>query len=228
MVSIRDVALRAGVSPSTVSRTFRTPDLLTEETQRRVLDAARQVGYRPRVSGSAALAALPDMARASVKRQRHISEAATDSIGFLFFARGPQDFVTSHTFYAPVLAGAQAEAAACGMNFLLHTVDFTAVDAPLPRMIVERSVGGLLLVGAVDRAIVDKFAVYIPNVVLVDNLDELGAYESVVSDGFGGGVAAARHLIALGHRRIGFVATQRGVPTFQDRQRGYWCGLLEA
>jgi DNA-binding LacI/PurR family transcriptional regulator len=192
---------------------------LTEETQRRVLDAAQQVGYLPRV---------PEVARVSLKRKRHIPEAAADSIGFLFFARGPKDFVTSHTFYAPVLAGAQAEASTCGMNFLLHTVDFTAVDAPLPRMIVERAVGGLLLVGAVDRAIVDKFAVYIPKVVLVDNLDELGAYESVVSDGFGGGLTATRHLVALGHKRIGFIATRRGVPTFQDRQRGYWCGLLEA
>lgn len=219
MVNIRDVAQKAGVSPSTAARTFREPDLLTEQTQRRVLDAARQVGYLPRVQ---------NITRASTKNKRAVSETVTDSIGFLFFARGPKDFVTSHTFYAPVLGGAQAEAAACGMNFLLHTVDFTAVDAPLPRMIVERTVGGLLLVGAVNRAIVEKFAVYIPKVVLVDNLDELGSYESVVSDGFGGGLAATRHLIELGHRRIGFVATQRGVPTFQDRQRGYWCGLLEA
>lgn len=219
MPSIRDVALRARVSPSTVSRTFRTPELLTDQMKRRVLDAAKQVGYIPK---------LPIIAQSSAQRKRHVSETAADSIGFLFFARGSQDFVTSHTFYAPVLAGAQAEAAACGMNFLLHTVDFTAVDAPLPRMIVERTVGGILLVGAVNRTIVDKFAVYIPKVVLVDNLDELGAYESVVSDGFGGGLKATRHLIELGHRRIGFIATRRGVPTFQDRQRGYWCGLLEA
>lgn len=219
MASIRDVALKARVSPSTVSRTFRTPDMLTEQMQRRVLDAARQVGYIPRSVEGVQVAA---------QRKRHVSDAAADSIGFLFFARGTEDFVTSHTFYAPVLAGAQAEAAACGMNFLLHTVDFTAVDPPLPRMIVERTVGGLLLVGAVDRSIVDKFAVYIPKVVLVDNLDEPGGYESVVSDGFGGGLAATRYLISLGHRRIGFISTRRGVPTFQDRQRGYWCGLLEA
>lgn len=47
MSTIRDVAVLAGVSVSTVSRVYTQPDLFREETRRRVHDAARQLNYSP-------------------------------------------------------------------------------------------------------------------------------------------------------------------------------------
>jgi Transcriptional regulators len=218
MASIRDVARKAGVSPTTVSRTFRTPDLLTADTQHRVLDAARQLGYRPRETASD-----------TGQQRRPASRLSPDnSIGFLFFANLPQQLSSPHLFYAPVLAGAQKEAAERGLHLLVHTTDMTESDAPPPLMAVERVVNGMLLVGAVESQIVDKFAQHVPHVVLVDNRDERGIYESVISDGFGGGLAATRYLLERGHRRISFVSARGGVSTFQDRLRGYWCALMEA
>jgi LacI family transcriptional regulator len=45
--SIRDVALRAGVSPSTVSKALNGAPHVTAETRARVLEAATVLGYRP-------------------------------------------------------------------------------------------------------------------------------------------------------------------------------------
>ena len=45
-VTIRDVAALAGVSPSTVSRTYRNNPSISEETKERVRRAARQLGYQ--------------------------------------------------------------------------------------------------------------------------------------------------------------------------------------
>ncbi|MEZ4658243.1 MAG: LacI family DNA-binding transcriptional regulator [Caldilineaceae bacterium] len=47
MSTIRDVAIKAGVHPSTVSRVFSGNAKISEETQTRVLDAAHKLGFHP-------------------------------------------------------------------------------------------------------------------------------------------------------------------------------------
>lgn len=218
MASIRDVALKAGVSPTTVSRTFRTPNLLTEETQHLVLQAAEQLGYSHR----------PAPVFTKRTRSAVAPRPVTKAIGFQFIADSPDVVLASNVFYAPMLAGAQAEANALGLHLLVHSTDTHTVAQELPRMVDERIIEGMLLVGTASRPILDRFANHVPKIILVDNWDETGAFESVISDGFGGGRAATQHLIELGHRRICFFTTRKNIPTFRDRMRGYWCALLEA
>lgn len=206
----------AGVSTATVSRTFSAPNLINAQTQERVLEAAKQLDYQPR-RGRVSVPAL----------NRRVGTAA-DAIGFQFFAAVPGDVLISNTFYAPVLAGAQAEASLLGMHLLLHTTDRRSMSQELPKMALDQAVGGMLLVGTADIGILTTFARHIPHIVLVDNRDETGAFESVISDGFGGAFASVQHLLALGHRRIGFFLSEPSVVTFQDRLRGYCCALWEA
>jgi LacI family transcriptional regulator len=98
----------------------------------------------------------------------------------------------------------------------------------MPRMIVEKAVTGMLLVGTADPLILNAFAQHVPKIVLVDNRDATGKYESVVSDGFGGAFAATKFLLELGHRRIAFFLSEPEVSTFRDRLHGYQCALMEA
>jgi DNA-binding LacI/PurR family transcriptional regulator len=215
MASITDVAKIAGVSTATVSRTFNTPALINAQTQKRVLEAARQLNYQPR---RARLPTVSDKTSASV----------LEYIGFQFFAAEPSDALLSNNFYASVLAGVQAEAAAFALHLLLHTTDRHSLSQEIPKMILHRAVGGILLVGTTDPAILATFAQHIPKIVLVDNRDETNMYESVISDGFGGAYAATRYLLELGHRHIGFFLGEPNVPTFQDRLHGYRCAQLDA
>src|SRR3982750_1751783 len=46
-MSIRDVAAQAGVSPATVSPVFTRPDTVAEDTRRRVIAVADELGYAP-------------------------------------------------------------------------------------------------------------------------------------------------------------------------------------
>ena len=219
MASIRDVAREAGVSPATVSRTFTSPGLINEQTQKRVLAVANQLNYFPprlRTPRAKSTTAIPRMS------QPH------NAIGFQFFAAEQNDTLGSNTFYAPVLAGAQAEAATLGLHLLVHTTDRHSLSREMPKMISEQAIGGMLLVGTADPAILCSFAERVPHIILVDNRDETCVHESVQSDGFGGMYAAASHLLKLGHRRIGFFLAESGVATFQDRLRGYVCALFEA
>ncbi|MBC8101301.1 MAG: LacI family DNA-binding transcriptional regulator [Cytophagales bacterium] len=220
MANIRDVARAAGVSPATVSRTFTTPDLINAQTQKRVIEIARQMNYRP--------PRLRTSKGSLVSKTVSATVSARDAIGFQFFSAVPGDTLGSNTFYGPVFAGAMEEASTLGLHLLVHTTSRHALSLEVPRMVQEQAIGGMLLVGTADPEILSTFAAHVPNIVLVDNRDEAGIYESVISDGFGGVYAATHYLLGLGHRRIGFFLSEPGITTFQDRLRGYLCALYEA
>ncbi|HVK06731.1 MAG TPA: LacI family DNA-binding transcriptional regulator [Armatimonadaceae bacterium] len=226
MASIRDVAKEAGVSPATVSRTFTSPGLINEDTQKRVLDAARRLDYMPPRLRSSRVPTFRGKSYGPAPSPD--GDIRRDAIGFQFFAADSSDSVFSNNFYSPVLAGAQDEAAALGLHVLVHTTDRHRVAQEIPRMILEQAVGGLLLVGAADRGALELFARHVSDIVLVDNLDNVEPFESVVSDGFGGAHAATRYLLGLGHRRIAFYLAEDDVNTFRERRRGWLCAMAEA
>jgi LacI family transcriptional regulator len=64
--------------------------------------------------------------------------------------------------------------------------------------------------------------------VLIDAQDRGGAHPSVVPDEVGGAEVAVRHLVAAGHRRIGFVTNDDDVPATHGRLEGYRTVLAEA
>ncbi|BDI31618.1 LacI family transcriptional regulator [Capsulimonas corticalis] len=214
MSSINEVARQAGVSPATVSRTFRTPELLSHQTRRRVLHAAAELNYQPR--------------QRVVKADAEPMGAETaESLGFLFFA-SDQDGTHVNDFYSPVMMGAQAEAGRLGRHLILRTTSRFEAPPEMPKMFREQSVAGMLLVGAALPDILAAYDSHLPPSVLVDNRDTSGRHDCILSDGFGGMLAATQHLLDLGHRRIAFIQDEPTAPSFRDRQRGYLCALWEA
>lgn len=220
MASIREVAQQAGVSPATVSRAFATPEMINEQTHQRILEVARRLNYRP-----------PRLreGRPAIGFSRGTTPLP-NAIGFQFFSatNEPGDTLGANTFYAPVLSGAQAEASALGLHLLVHSTNRHALSQGIPRMVQEQAIGGLLLVGTADPEVVQALALHVRHIVLVDNRDDNGSFECVLSDGIGGAYAATRHLLDLGHRRIAFLQEGSGVSSFQDRVRGFVCALFEA
>jgi len=216
MHSIREVAKQAGVSTATVSRAFNTPELISVHTHKRVLEAADLLGYRPlRARGRKAVGGA--------------SPAAGESfIGFQFFGASASDPLQANAFYAPVLAGAQVEAAAQGMHLLAHTTDRHQLTQELPKMIREQTVAGMLLVGTADPEILSVFLERVPQIVLVDHRDPTGRHDCVLTNGLAGAMDATHYLFALGHRRIAFLRDDPYVPSFQDRLRGFVCAHFEA
>ena len=217
MNSIREVAKQAGVSTATVSRAFNTPDLISEQTHKRVLEAADLLNYRP----------------LRMKSRKAVPEAFSSSvgesfIGFQFFSASALDPLQANAFYAPVLAGAQAEAAAQGMHLLVHSTDRHQLTQELPKMIREQTVAGMLLVGTADPEILSVFLERVPQIVLVDHRDPTGKHDSILSNGLAGGIEATNYLFQLGHRRIAFLQDAPHVPSFLDRLRGYVCAHFEA
>jgi LacI family transcriptional regulator len=180
--TIADVARRAGVSTATVSRVLSGVGRARPETHARVQAAARDLGYRP-----------SDVAR-SLKRR------STLTLGLI---------VTNiENPYFPQLVRAVEDAAnAEGYAILLCNADDDPErESSYLDFLVDRRVDGIIVaastIGSRQRAWLANAPL---PVVLVNTSGSSADLPTVVSDNRGGGLAAARHLLELGHRQFGYL-----------------------
>ena len=186
-----DVARRAGVSQSTVSLVFsgKAPGRISARTEEAVRAAAEELGYRPNVAA------------------RALKTGAARTVALVV----PD---ITNPFFGGLLRGAQTAARAAGYAVALidtnNDRDWGAASAEALR---AGPADGLLLV-EVDPP--PRAAGSEPIVVIES---ESRGHPSVRLDVARGTEAAVRHLLELGHRRIGHVASVHDRPTFRLRRR---------
>jgi LacI family repressor for deo operon, udp, cdd, tsx, nupC, and nupG len=195
--TIYDVAREAGVAPSTVSRTFSRPGRVNAETAERVRAVATGLGYRTN----------PPARALSTGRSSMVALVIPD---------------VTNPVYFDITRGAEDAAAAAGYTLLL--ADFRE-SGRLEREAIDRAVPaveGLVLGGPriPDSAIL-MAAKQRPTVVLNR---VVGGLPSVVTDNRRGMRQAARHLGALGHDTVAYLAGPEA--SWADGMR--WCSLREA
>jgi LacI family gluconate utilization system Gnt-I transcriptional repressor len=179
---MEDVAREAGVSPATVSRVFNTPDLVLPETRRDVLAAARRLNYvRDLTAGSLAGRRSRIVGAIVPVVTTAIFSDALDGLGSVLAARGYQ-LLLGQSWYDPAREAALAE------TFLGRKVDGLVVTGRVPpgRMRDRLRRGGIPVVETWDLA-----GPAIDMAVGFSNKEAAAA--------------AAAHLVARGHRRLGFV-----------------------
>jgi LacI family transcriptional regulator len=199
-VTLRDVAVRAGVHPATASRALNpeTRILVSEDTARRVLDAAAALGYRPN-----------PVARSLRTRRSH-------TVGVLI----PD---LNNPLFPPIVRGLEDRLATAGYVALIGNTDS---DDERERMVFEqmraRHVDGLVVATARLRhpLLAEAARAEMP-VVLINRLAQDYSFPSVSVDNERGVRMAVAHLSALGHRRIAHIAGPQEMSTGLSRYRGY-------
>lgn len=203
-VTIHDVAAAAGVSKSTVSRILdeRLPRS-ESETAKRVRQVAAELGY------------MRDVAAASLRRGN------TMTIGVVV----PR---LTDTVMAMLY---EAVAHACmrvGQFAIVATTDDEPeADRAAAQLLLQRGVDGLILTTARDG---DDFPQTLAarGVPVVLALRTDGRTPSSVADDRLGGYLATRHLLDLGHRRIGLIAGPAYASSSAGRVAGYREAMAEA
>jgi len=198
-VSLADVARRAKVDPSTASRALAggTGHRMREETRRRVVDAARALGYRPNL-----------MARA-------LRTARSCSLGIVV----PQ---LDNPVYGQMIMGAEAAARERGYALLIvHVRQAESGIQAIERLARMNRVDGVLVSSLDDEATLAPALkrAGIPSVVL--NRRAAGVANCVLLDTRKAAALAVRHLVQLGHRRIAHLAGLPGGAGAEDRLAGY-------
>lgn len=191
MVTLRDVARAAGVSPATASRALGNPDLVAVSTRERVLRTARELGYRANQAA------------------RALATGNSGMIGLVL----PD---IESPFFASIAKGVDARARELGSAVLIaDTEEDAALEFEIAARVQERVEGVILCSPRMSRANLEELAALGP-VVLVNR--EAGSLPSVSFDTPAGVRAALVLLHGLGHRSVGYVGGPRSAWSDAERR----------
>jgi DNA-binding LacI/PurR family transcriptional regulator len=209
MITMRDIAVRAGVSRSTVSFVLNDKhDAMgvNENTRRRVLQVADELGYRRN-----ALA-------------RSIVTGKFPVFGFLVWGS-----MLEFEVAARVMNGAMDEAEV--HNYTVQVMRlFRENDEEVIRRCVEMRPTGVMGIYAPTEILVhlrqEMSRFHIP-VMVLDSTIGLPGMSSIVSDDILGCHQAIEHLVSLGHRRIAFIGGSPETVAGSMRIQGYTRAMEE-
>lgn len=181
-ITMRDVAREVGVSQMTVSAVLGGKSVqarISETTQVRVLEIAREMGYQPNAIA------------------RSLRRRSTNVIGF-YSGYGYLD--THNAFLAEIISGLQQGCEQHRKDLLLHGVYRGASVEDIYTELMDGRIDGLVLNAGPNDPLADRLAAsQLPVVALVDAIPTL---PSVVAADAEGSAYLAAHLAEQGHRRV--------------------------
>lgn len=208
-VTIRDVARRVGVSPSTVSRVIAKSSLISEETQTVVRQAMKELGYFPNAMA------------------RSLANAKTRTIAVVMPRSAELAF--QNPFFPEVIRGIGSKTSEQRYDLLLLT-PVTAEDEyrETMRVVKEHRVDGVIfLYSRTDHHIIKELVeLGVPQVVIGRPLGDLPV-SWVDNNNIEASRQVTNELIRLGHRVIGFISGSLDFVVSLDRLEGYRRALIE-
>jgi LacI family transcriptional regulator len=206
-VTLRDVARRAGVHPATASRALNpeTRLLVSDDTARRITEAAAALGYRPNA-----------VARSLRTRRSH-------TIGVLI----PD---LNNPLFPPMVRGLEDRLAADGYVALIGNTDGRPErERQAFEQMRARHVDGFAVATAHRHSpLLAAAAAEGLNVVLMNRVADGTGFPSVSADNELGARLAVAHLLAAGHRRIAALAGPQCLSTGQRRHQGFQAAMAAA
>lgn len=177
--TIKDVALRAGVTVTTVSRVMNNKGYISAETRRKVADAIRDLDYAP-----------SEVARSLLRRSSNL-------IGLIVPA-------VNHPFFGELTFHIEQYAYAAGYKVLLCDSRLDATkEREYIQMLKRHKVDGILM-GSHTLDVSEYLNLAMPIVTIDRKIDD--RIPSVSSDNRAGGRMATRRLISRGCRKLAMVS----------------------
>jgi LacI family transcriptional regulator len=196
---MKEVAAVAGVSLSTVSRVVNGEEVRADLAAR-VQDAVEMLGYRR------------DHTASTLRRADRMSA----TIGLIIDDVG-------NPFFSVIHRGVEEVAREHGVIVFVGSSDEDAErEHELADAFGARGVDGLILVpSGTDQSYLQRERRAGVGIVFVDRPPRLIDADAVLSDNAAGARLAVAHLVAAGHRRIGFLGDRPEIYTAAERLRGY-------
>ena len=208
-VTIKDLSKTLGVSRSTISKALNDRPDVSPDTKARILRAVHDLGYQP------------SAAARNLRRQR------TNKIGLV--VTYPIHRVSD--FLAELIPGMATVAEDAEYNLILYT-SMVGSGERIKNLCRSREVDGIVIAWpprmsetvALSQLLADEDMphIFLPRRVPHDDISYVAA------DHVQGARLLTQHLIALGHRRIGFEQLPEVYETDHDRHAGYAQALEEA
>lgn len=202
-VTIKDVALLAGVSPSTVSRTCKDNPSISNETKEKVRRAMAELGYEPNFPAASSSQEIRTLGIILPPSEKEVYENAF----YLEAIRGISSFCNQHQYTTTIITGKNEDE-------LLSVIQSMTKEGRVDGFIMlysrmDDSIFNYLYNEGILYVLVGKASQYANQVVYVDNDNLLAGKE------------ATEYLIQLGHRDIAFIGKNYNMLYTKDRMAGY-------
>lgn len=206
-VSQSELASMAGVSRATVSRALAGNPAISGEVVTRIASLARKFDYRP----SAA-------ARSFVTQVNNVMGMVVCNRNF------------DQPIYSALMSGVEYWVRQKGLKLQVSRCDATSFGKidHLPPIFGDDGVDGVVLTGDVPGALLERLSKWQMPFVLLGSQAGLRGVNQVSGDARQGGELMARHLVGLGHRKIGIVVGPRSRLLHQQYFDGFCSVLREA
>src|SRR6056297_1563504 len=202
MVTMQDIAAKAGVSTTTVSRVLNTKNSaipISKDTRARVVKIAREMGYSPNMYAKTL----------RTKRSMLLGLVVWDLTDF---------------FFSDIIRGIENTLHSSEYNFLLNSAE---ADEERERICLEKMrdlhVDGILLVGGtVDsvRHYIDNLGIGKSSVVLIGTAVGGEDINSVTVDNYTGGYIGMEYLLNLGRKRYIYLSGAQKTTDMERRLMG--------
>ena len=180
---MQDVAVRAGVSVTTVSHVLNGTRAVAQATRERVLAAAHELNYYKNSSA------------------RLLARGRSDCYGLLI-----SDI--ENPFFPELIKSFEIACLESGMEVLLATTNYDTAQArkAVGRMIESKVSGVAVMTSQLDRELIEELVTNGTPMVRLDGGKPGHGRSTVSMDYVPGSRRAVRHLASLGHRRLGFIS----------------------
>jgi LacI family transcriptional regulator len=211
-MNLEDIARKAGVSRSTVSRVINDDPKVSAKTREHVWEVIRRENFTPNPA-----------ARALVTRRTEIIGIVIPTVENIFF--------TDNNYFTQILAGASQMARQNDYAMLLWLGELTEDEERLRQSVSNnRLVDGVITASLThDHPLFKRLLSLNTPLVMIDRPlehDDKISYVSV--DNIRAAELATNHLISLGRRRIAHITGNLSIADAQDRLRGYKNALTQA
>ncbi len=206
-VTMSDIAKVMNVSTVTVSKALGDRDGVSDELRERIKQKATEMGYRMHTGGRGMHDGLSY--NIGIVVARHFIGDASSFYWVVY--RHIVELLQAQNFY--------------GMLEVINDVE--SGSAEIPNSVLDKKVDGLIVLGQFADSYVERLMAYGLPTVFLDFYGSREDAESVLSDNFYGAYMLTSHLIANGHRKIGFLGSISSTSSIQDRYLGYYKALLE-
>lgn len=193
-VTMKDIANSLDLSINAVSLALNGLPGISEETKRKILQTAEEMGY--------------------LKQNSHFNRTYINSCICILINK---KYHTS-TFYSRIIYGVEREAKKNGYNVLLH---FFCDKDEIPDIVENRKVSGIIILGIIDEEYLKKIYEEGLPIVLADHSSYSLPIDCVLTDNHIGAYESVTNLIGLGYRKIGFFGDFSYSHSNKERFWGY-------
>lgn len=211
-VKMEDIAELAGVSKSAVSIAFSGKPGISAETRARILQIAKDRGYLPKLR-------VP------------LSDQTMKSLTFLAFASSGivLEQYYQQPFFRELIHHIEERCRAKGFSLMFTTVEMDRYEQDIKAIAEEKRSDGIILLGTnlnKDQIAAISQMLSLPLVVLDNCFDTLPIHFVEINNMMGS-YQAGVHLYDIGHRSIGYIASNVKIHNFEDRRHGFTFALQE-